>query len=140
MMAFNVVYILLFLVIFLGLIVTALVFLGLWVKNDAAERGMDNPVIWALVVALVPNLLGLIIYLVVRTNHGRTLPCVQCGYPIKDAASFCSRCGTQQPVETQTAAPVPVNDKHYLRKFVICFVSAFAAMFALIIAAMLLSL
>ena len=50
--------------------VAALIYLGLWVWNDASER-TDNPLMWTLIVLLVPSLIGLIIYMLVgRDRYG----------------------------------------------------------------------
>ena len=61
----------LFLWISLGLLVLSalalLTMLGCWTYSDAKKRS-DKPEIWTLIVLLVPNFIGLIIYLLV----GRT--------------------------------------------------------------------
>lgn len=78
----------------------------IWVYRDAERRGM-NGAIW-LIIVLLTNLVGLIIYLVVRTPEVvrsaqtiQTLPssakyCVYCGKPIPSDAKFCSNCGKEQ--------------------------------------------
>lgn len=45
------------------------VFLAVFVYNDSRKRGM-NPVLWVLITILMPNLIGFIIYLVVRSQAG----------------------------------------------------------------------
>ena len=45
-------------------------FLAIFVYNDSKKRGM-NPVLWALITILMPNLIGFIIYLVVRSQSGQ---------------------------------------------------------------------
>ena len=90
---------------------------GIWVYRDAESRGMSG-VLWLLVV-LVAGIIGIIIYLVVRTDRpsggypsapqpgyypptpvyrppiagpsSRT--CRSCGGPLPIAASFCPTCG-----------------------------------------------
>jgi len=47
-----------------------LVFLGLWIYNDASER-TDNPRLWTAVVLLVPSFLGLIVYFLVGRDKER---------------------------------------------------------------------
>ncbi len=60
------------------------------VFKDARKRGMD-PYLWATVAAFVPFFLGIIIYLVVRSN-GR-VTCDQCGEPIRSEYKVCPHCG-----------------------------------------------
>ena len=60
------------------------------VFKDAKKRGMD-PYLWATVAAFVPFCLGIIIYLVVRSN-GRTT-CDKCGTPIRSEYKVCPYCG-----------------------------------------------
>jgi hypothetical protein len=57
-------------VLFLATLAGFVTMLGLWTYADAKIR-TDKPVAWTLIVLLVPNLLGLIIYLLVgRTKMG----------------------------------------------------------------------
>lgn len=63
----------------------------IWVYNDAKARGMDNPVIW-LVVVLITGLIGLIIYLVVRPK-GATAPCPSCSKKRMTGLPRCPHCG-----------------------------------------------
>jgi hypothetical protein len=58
--------------------------------RDAKKRGMD-PYLWASVAAFIPFCLGIIIYLVVRSN-GRTT-CDKCGTPIRSEYKVCPHCG-----------------------------------------------
>jgi len=49
--------------------------LGLWVYADATIKSDQEPLLWVLIVLLVPNLLGLLIYMLVgRTNKTATSP------------------------------------------------------------------
>ncbi len=63
---------------------------GVAVHYDAKRRGME-PLLWALVAALVPYLLGLIAYRVVR--HPEQTVCAICGQPFTAADVFCRNCG-----------------------------------------------
>ena len=45
-----------------------MLFLGLWTYKDAQVKSEQSPVLWVLVVLLVPNFLGVVVYLLV----GRT--------------------------------------------------------------------
>ena len=46
------------------------VFLGLWTYSDASERS-NEPVMWTLIVLLVPSFIGLIIYLAAGRDRER---------------------------------------------------------------------
>ncbi len=72
----------------------------IWVYRDAEQRGM-NGVLWALLV-FVGNLVGLLIYLIVRTNGvsqqvttTSSQPCPQCAKPVSQGYAFCPHCGMQ---------------------------------------------
>lgn len=62
-----------------------------WVYRDAQSRGMDNAVLW-LVIVLLTGLLGLIIYLIVRPK-GVTAPCPSCGKKRMAGLAVCPHCG-----------------------------------------------
>lgn len=70
-----------------------------WVYRDAERRGM-NGILWALLV-LIGNLIGLLIYLIVRSDASRetgTTPksraCPECKQPVGLNYSFCPHCGS----------------------------------------------
>jgi RNA polymerase subunit RPABC4/transcription elongation factor Spt4 len=63
------------------------------VYRDASRRGL-NPWLWATVATFVPNLIGVIIYLVMRTQVSRA--CVSCGKGIKSDFKVCPYCGQTQ--------------------------------------------
>ncbi|MDR2514986.1 MAG: hypothetical protein LBD02_07275 [Christensenellaceae bacterium] len=58
-----------FLLLWLGFIVL----LGFWAYEDAKTRS-DKPLIWMLIVLLVPNFLGLLIYLLMGRTKAKTGP------------------------------------------------------------------
>lgn len=74
-----------------------------WVYRDAERRGM-NGVLWALLV-LIGNLIGLLIYLIVRTDSipgtltqrgsPATTLCPSCQKSVDAGFAFCPLCGTQ---------------------------------------------
>lgn len=63
------------------------------VYRDAKKRGMD-PYLWATVAAFIPFFIGIIIYLVVRSN-GRAM-CAKCHAPIRSEYKVCPHCGHRQ--------------------------------------------
>lgn len=71
-----------------------------WVYRDAERRGM-NGVLWALLV-LIGNLIGLLIYLIVRSDiafasqsRQATKTCPGCQKPVSATFAFCPHCGTR---------------------------------------------
>jgi RNA polymerase subunit RPABC4/transcription elongation factor Spt4 len=104
---------------FFGLIFLVIwILVALWVHRDAESRGMEG-LLWGLIVFFV-QVLGLIIYLVVRTNHpvlsakpaglqvptppppsGEAAPspapatpvCKSCGRPVEKDHAYCTACG-----------------------------------------------
>jgi hypothetical protein len=76
-----------------------------YVYGDARRRNMPA-VPWLLVALFVPNLLGFLLYFVLRKPLAR--PCPQCGQAITPEQRFCSWCGGQQyaaPYGTTVAPP-----------------------------------
>jgi hypothetical protein len=66
--------------------------IGVAVYHDAKQRGME-PLVWALVAALVPYFIGLIAYLVVR--QPKAAVCGSCGAAVTAGDSFCKSCGSR---------------------------------------------
>lgn len=61
-----------------------------YVNRDAGRRGMSRT-LWTIIVILVPNALGFILYFLLRNPiHNR---CPQCGTVVDARANFCSSCG-----------------------------------------------
>jgi len=88
--------------LFLGCVIAIwLLCLG-FVYADAKRRAM-RPVLWLLVVILFPNLLGFLLYFVMRQPIGTT--CSGCGRTIPLFQPFCSWCGHAQPMSTRGNAP-----------------------------------
>lgn len=76
----------------------------IWVYRDAERRGM-NGILWALLV-FIGNLIGLLIYLILRSDTVFTAssregappsakPCPQCGARVDAGAVYCPQCGTK---------------------------------------------
>jgi uncharacterized membrane protein YhaH (DUF805 family) len=79
--------------------------LGLgYVYGDARRRNMPA-VPWLLVALFVPNLLGFLLYFVLRKPLGR--PCPQCGQAVTPEQRFCSWCGGQQYAAPYGATVAP---------------------------------
>ena len=66
---------------------------AVFVYKDAVSRGMPG-ILWAAVALLVPGLVGLLIYLVVRGNYS-ALRCAACGGPVKEQYMVCPHCGAK---------------------------------------------
>ena len=64
-----------------------------FVYGDAKLRGMP-PVMWVLLVLLVPNLIGFVLYFLLRKPLLSECPNCRCG--IDPGAAFCPRCGVAQ--------------------------------------------
>jgi cbb3-type cytochrome oxidase subunit 3 len=88
-----------------------------WVYRDAERRGM-NGVLWALLV-LIGNLIGLIIYLIVRSEREpvpkeaqTSQTCPSCEKPVSASFVFCPNCGERlQTVCPGCKEPVEKNWK-----------------------------
>jgi hypothetical protein len=63
-----------------------------YVYADARRRGMP-PILWTLIAAFIPNLLGFLLYFALRRPIA--LPCPHCGQPTTAEQRFCSWCGYQ---------------------------------------------
>lgn len=63
------------------------------VYKDAKKKGMD-PWLWATVATFMPNLIGVIIYLIVRYNVKKT--CVACSKGLQGDFMVCPYCGASQ--------------------------------------------
>lgn len=93
------IFIVLTVVIFLPFII------GVYVYRDASRRGM-NAILWAFVAALVPSLIGLLIYLLVRGNYS-DLRCPGCDTPVNEQFVVCPKCGAKlRPFCPNCATPV----------------------------------
>lgn len=74
-------------------VLLSVIFAGIWVYQDARAHG-ENGVVWLLVVVLVPNLLGLVLYfLMVRRNP--QVECKYCGRFNREKDVYCSNCGEE---------------------------------------------
>lgn len=62
-----------------------------WVARDAKSRGMDNSILW-MVLVMITGLVGLIIYILVRPQ-GNLVPCAQCKMKRLEVSAKCPHCG-----------------------------------------------
>lgn len=62
-----------------------------WVARDAKDRGMDNAVLWMLLVFFT-GIVGLIVYILVRPQ-GNLVVCPNCGNKRMQVAVRCPHCG-----------------------------------------------
>ena len=62
-----------------------------WVARDAKARGMDNAVLWMILV-MFTSLIGLIIYILARPQ-GNTIQCRSCYNKRLQASARCPHCG-----------------------------------------------
>ena len=74
-----------------------------FVFADARRRGMRAPG-WTLVAMLMPNLLGFLLYFVMR--RPLAAPCVSCSREIPVDQPFCSWCGTSRAPLPSATEPV----------------------------------
>ena len=77
-----------------------------FVFADARRRDM-RAVLWVLVAALFPHLLGFLLYFVMRQPIAAT--CTQCGKMVSNRQRFCSWCGTSLVPPDSTSGPLTAN-------------------------------
>ena len=75
------------------IIIGVVCLIGYFVFNDAKKRGMD-PWLWTIIVIFVPNLIGLIIYLITRNSNTKKT-CANCGKPVDENFMNCPFCGNK---------------------------------------------
>ncbi len=78
-------------VLFLAAMFALNIALLIWVARDAKARGMDNSVLWMLLV-MATSILGLVIYLSSRPK-GDLSRCATCGNNRLQASAKCPHCG-----------------------------------------------
>jgi hypothetical protein len=83
-------------------------FLAIWLLSlgyvyaDARRRAM-RPILWVLVAALFPHLLGFLLYFVLRQPIAATCP--HCGMAVSNHQRFCSWCGAALTTPVSTSQP-----------------------------------
>jgi len=76
-----------------GAFVGALVLLAGYVYGDAQRRGMPAGW-WTLLVLLVPNFIGFLLYFLLRKPL--LAVCANCNSGVEPGSAFCPRCGAAQ--------------------------------------------
>jgi hypothetical protein len=74
-----------------------------FVFADARRRDM-RAVLWVLVAALFPHLLGFLLYFVLRQPIAAT--CTHCGMAVSNSQRFCPSCGTSLVPQDSKGAPL----------------------------------
>jgi hypothetical protein len=72
-----------------GLVFASFIFLIAYVNRDAKRRGMRY-VLWTFIAILVPYLIGVIVYFLVR--EPLLYPCPHCGKTVSARFNFCPSC------------------------------------------------
>ena len=80
-----------FLIFFVVGIIALNIALLVWVARDSKNRGMDNSVLWMILV-MVTGILGLVIYLFARPQ-GNVIPCPHCANKRLQVSAKCPHCG-----------------------------------------------
>ena len=79
--------------IVLAIIIILPFVIGGYVYQDAKRRGM-NAILWALISAAAPAMIGIIVYLLVRGSYS-DLRCPQCDAPVREQYVVCPKCGAK---------------------------------------------
>jgi|HubBroStandDraft_1064217.scaffolds.fasta_scaffold353001_2 RNA polymerase subunit RPABC4/transcription elongation factor Spt4 len=78
--------------IFVGAILATFVLLVGYVYVDSKRRGMRY-VMWTLLSIFIPNMIGIILYFLLRDPM--PTPCPKCGRMVRAGFAFCPSCGTE---------------------------------------------
>jgi hypothetical protein len=76
--------------LFFGSLLAAVTLLAGYVNQDARRRGM-SPTLWTILVLVIPNGIGFVVYFVAR--QPLQVPCPRCGGRVPSEVSYCARCG-----------------------------------------------
>ena len=83
----------LFMFIPMLMILASSILFAIWVYKDAEANG-ENGLLWLLVVLIVPNLLGIILYLLL-VKREKQVRCENCRHMNSYRADYCEICGSQ---------------------------------------------
>ncbi len=83
-----------FVILLLALLMTygISIIIGVVVYKDAGKIGM-NQWMWVTITVFVPNAIGIIIYLVVRSSEKKKMRCHSCGSLVQSDFAKCPHCG-----------------------------------------------
>jgi Na+-driven multidrug efflux pump len=81
----------------MGIVEAGYILFAGYVYGDARRRDM-RATVWTVIVVVIPNLIGFLLYFVLRKPI--LSPCPQCGQGVAQGAAFCSSCGVRQPLIT----------------------------------------
>lgn len=81
-----------FMAVVVPLFFFALIGIWLFIYQDAGRRGM-NRWLWTLIAIFTPNLIGIILYLILR--RPLLSPCPGCGSRVEPQLAYCPDCGCQ---------------------------------------------
>ena len=87
----------------LAIVVFAAILVGpaAWVLADARKCGMKQPFLWAL-FALLGNVIGAVVYVLVREDRPAKRSCAACGRVVEPSHPACPWCGTVQQLSKRT--------------------------------------
>ncbi len=74
---------------FAGVLLAAVALMIGYVNRDAKRRGM-NVALWTILVIVIPNMIGFIIYFIAR--EPLVFDCPQCGTKVSARYNFCPKC------------------------------------------------
>jgi hypothetical protein len=98
------------LALFMGSLVAGVILLTGYVNQDARRRGM-SAALWTLLVLVIPNGLGFVVYFIAR--QPLKAPCPQCAAAVPVGVSFCASCGFKvAPVCAKCGRPL-IADQPY---------------------------
>lgn len=70
------------------------IILAIVIYKDAEKRGL-NGLLWALIVFVLPLLIGVIFYLIIRSSSSADLVCGNCHNNINGSYANCPHCGSR---------------------------------------------
>ena len=114
------------------LVLMAIVGLGIWTYRDAKSRGLEAGM-WTLIVVLVPNFIGLLLYFLIGRKQQQTL-CPSCGYKTQQGKPYCSNCGAAMAQGGIALTTTKNNSKKPLIFAVTCVVLTFILVISVFVA------
>ncbi|WMT41899.1 hypothetical protein RE628_05485 [Paenibacillus sp. D2_2] len=113
-------------------VLLAMVGLGIWTYRDAKSHGLEAGM-WALIVMLIPNFIGLLLYFLIGRKQQQIL-CPSCGYKTQQGKPFCSNCGVAMTQGGMSMTPSKNNNKKPLIIALACVVMTFVLMISIFVA------